>query len=69
MTDFPTGWECARRGTAATYPNPAEALVVVETFVLHGQLSAQRDSKLPALQNQSKSHSQQPVSWNQLPTS
>lgn len=47
-------WKSARRGTAATYPNPAEALIIIETFVLYGQFSAQRDSKLPALWNQSK---------------
>lgn len=33
----------------ATYSNPAEALIIIEAFVLDGQFSAQRDSKLPAL--------------------
>lgn len=59
-------WEPARRESAATYPDPAEALVVIETLVLDGQFSAQRDAELPALRGQSKSHSQQTQCYCQL---
>lgn len=36
-------------GRGQAHPNPAEALIVVETLILTGQLPAQWDPKLPAL--------------------
>lgn len=38
-----------RNRTAAAYPYPAEALVVIQRFILEGQLPAQGNPVLPTL--------------------